>query len=158
MRLLLKIAAVFFTVSWAAILSTLVTHPNHKKPSRTRMVKDACSVQAWVRAEDLSPSMIANGASFSNLTQASTGFHEHPKNPGAIGELRIKVNPACTEEISSVALQLQLDEFGQVRSLWVAAYMYRQCGNQLIILLFRLTGKQTLNCLHLQVTGTYLYL
>jgi hypothetical protein len=88
------------------------------------------------------------------------GFSRTSQKPGAIGELRIKVNPACTEEISSVALQLQLDEFGQVRSLWVAqpAYVYKRRGNQLIILLFRLTGKQMLPCLRLQVMGTYLYL
>lgn len=33
------------------------------------------------------------------------------------GELRIKVNPSCTEDIKSVSLQLQLDEFSEVKYL-----------------------------------------
>ncbi|KAJ7116075.1 hypothetical protein C8R44DRAFT_628206 [Mycena epipterygia] len=53
-----------------------------------------CSVQAWVRAEDLSP--------------------DHTSH----GELRIKVKQAhCANRIASVALRLQLDEFGEVKHL-----------------------------------------
>ncbi|KZP18435.1 hypothetical protein FIBSPDRAFT_933411 [Athelia psychrophila] len=50
-----------------------------------------CTVQAWVRAEDLIPSSILNG------------------------DLRIKVDPSCSEEIVSVALQLRLDEYAEVK-------------------------------------------
>ncbi|KAJ7116050.1 hypothetical protein C8R44DRAFT_794026 [Mycena epipterygia] len=53
-----------------------------------------CSVQAWVRAEDLSPDHISHG------------------------ELRIKVKQThCANRIASVALRLQLDEFGEVKHL-----------------------------------------
>ncbi|KAJ6452260.1 hypothetical protein C8R45DRAFT_1223588 [Mycena sanguinolenta] len=53
-----------------------------------------CTVLAWVRAEDLAPSYVSHG------------------------ELRIKVVQAhCAEKIASVALRLQLDEFGEVKHL-----------------------------------------
>ncbi|KAF7361156.1 hypothetical protein MSAN_01147400 [Mycena sanguinolenta] len=53
-----------------------------------------CTVQAWVRAEDLAPSYVSHG------------------------ELRIKVWQAhCADKIASVALRLQLDEFGEVKHL-----------------------------------------
>ncbi|KAJ7696608.1 hypothetical protein B0H17DRAFT_403280 [Mycena rosella] len=53
-----------------------------------------CKVQAWVRAEDLAPDHISHG------------------------DLRIKVKPAhCANRIASVALRLQLDEFGDVKYL-----------------------------------------
>jgi len=55
----------------------------------------ACHVEAWVRAEDLSPNAIANG------------------------DLRVQVNPSCTEKIASVVLQLQFDEFSEVKFLCV---------------------------------------
>ncbi|KAJ7116049.1 hypothetical protein C8R44DRAFT_794024 [Mycena epipterygia] len=55
---------------------------------------EECNVQAWVRAEDLSPDHISHG------------------------ELRIKVKQAhCANRIASVALRLQLDEFGEVKHL-----------------------------------------
>ncbi|KZP08519.1 hypothetical protein FIBSPDRAFT_261223 [Athelia psychrophila] len=50
-----------------------------------------CTVQAWVRAEDLSPSSILNG------------------------DLRIIVDPSCTEDVVSVGLQLRLDEYAEVK-------------------------------------------
>ncbi|KAJ7696429.1 hypothetical protein B0H17DRAFT_893479, partial [Mycena rosella] len=51
---------------------------------------DPCEVRAWVRAEDLSPEHVSHG------------------------ELRIKVPRAqCTQQIASVALRLQLDEFSE---------------------------------------------
>ncbi|KAK7012838.1 hypothetical protein R3P38DRAFT_3208958 [Favolaschia claudopus] len=53
-----------------------------------------CTVQAWVRAEDLSPNHVSRG------------------------ELRIKVSKEeCADLIASVALRLQFDEFGQVKHL-----------------------------------------
>ncbi|KAJ7322829.1 hypothetical protein DFH08DRAFT_888012 [Mycena albidolilacea] len=55
---------------------------------------EPCTVRAWVRAEDLSPDHISRG------------------------ELRIKVlRPECADQISSVALRLQLDEFGEYKFL-----------------------------------------
>ncbi|KAJ6572262.1 hypothetical protein B0H19DRAFT_1256158 [Mycena capillaripes] len=55
---------------------------------------EPCTVHARVRAEDLSPDHISRG------------------------ELRIKVpRPECADQISSVALRLQLDEFGEYKSL-----------------------------------------
>ncbi|KAJ6490160.1 hypothetical protein DFH09DRAFT_1208862 [Mycena vulgaris] len=55
---------------------------------------DDCVVHASVRAEDLAPTQISHG------------------------ELRIKVKQAhCVNQIASVALRLQLDEFGEVKHL-----------------------------------------
>ncbi|KAF7370318.1 hypothetical protein MSAN_00663200 [Mycena sanguinolenta] len=55
---------------------------------------EACTVQAWVRAEDLSPNYISRG------------------------ELRIKVRrQECADQVASVALRLQLDEFSEFKSL-----------------------------------------
>ncbi|KAF7356401.1 hypothetical protein MVEN_00972700 [Mycena venus] len=55
---------------------------------------EPCAVRAWVRAEDLSPDHISRG------------------------ELRIKVPRAeCANQIASVALRLQLDEFGEFKYL-----------------------------------------
>ncbi|KAJ6581812.1 hypothetical protein B0H19DRAFT_890359, partial [Mycena capillaripes] len=51
---------------------------------------ELCTVRAWVRAEDLSPDHVSRG------------------------ELRIKVPRAeCANQIASVSLRLQLDEFGE---------------------------------------------
>ncbi|KAJ7229158.1 hypothetical protein GGX14DRAFT_416902 [Mycena pura] len=52
-----------------------------------------CRVQAWVRAQDLSPDAISHG------------------------DLRIKVAPLCADQIASVTLRLQLDEFSEVKYL-----------------------------------------
>ncbi|KAK7012841.1 hypothetical protein R3P38DRAFT_1561293 [Favolaschia claudopus] len=53
-----------------------------------------CSVRAWVRAEDLSPGHVSRG------------------------DLRIKVTrQECAQQIASVTLRLQLDEFGEVKYL-----------------------------------------
>ncbi|KAJ7250533.1 hypothetical protein B0H12DRAFT_1019181 [Mycena haematopus] len=55
---------------------------------------EVCTVRAWVRAEDLSPDHISRG------------------------ELRIKVpRQDCANQIASVALRLQLDEFGEFKFL-----------------------------------------
>ncbi|KAJ7656269.1 hypothetical protein DFH06DRAFT_1473531 [Mycena polygramma] len=55
---------------------------------------EPCTIRAWVRAEDLSPDHISHG------------------------ELRIKVPRAeCANQIASVALRLQLDEFGEFKFL-----------------------------------------
>ncbi|KAJ7248675.1 hypothetical protein C8J57DRAFT_1475427 [Mycena rebaudengoi] len=54
---------------------------------------DDCRLSASVRAEDLAPSRISHG------------------------ELRIKVAEACASQIASVALRLQLSEFGEVKHL-----------------------------------------
>ncbi|KAJ7622908.1 hypothetical protein DFH06DRAFT_1009006, partial [Mycena polygramma] len=55
---------------------------------------EPCTIRAWVRAQDLSPDHISHG------------------------ELRIKVPRAeCANQIASVALRLQLDEFGEVKFL-----------------------------------------
>ncbi|KAJ7809051.1 hypothetical protein B0H14DRAFT_2867794 [Mycena olivaceomarginata] len=55
---------------------------------------EPCAVRAWVRAEDLSPDHISRG------------------------ELRLKVTrKECANQIASVALRLQLDEFGEFKFL-----------------------------------------
>ncbi|KAJ7698897.1 hypothetical protein B0H17DRAFT_1129452 [Mycena rosella] len=59
-----------------------------------------CKVQAFVRAEDLAPDHISHG------------------------DLRIKVKPAhCADRVASVALRLQLDEFGEVKHLRAGAVL-----------------------------------
>ncbi|KAJ6581801.1 hypothetical protein B0H19DRAFT_1251967 [Mycena capillaripes] len=56
--------------------------------------REPCTIHAWVRAEDLAPDHVSRG------------------------ELRIKVPRAeCANQIASVALRLQLDEFGEVKFL-----------------------------------------
>ncbi|KAJ7890097.1 hypothetical protein B0H14DRAFT_2336412 [Mycena olivaceomarginata] len=69
---------------------------------------EPCTVRAWVRAEDLSPAHISRG------------------------ELRIKVpRPECANQISSVALRLQLDEFGEYKFLKKGAVLPEiQLANQ----------------------------
>ncbi|KAJ7716143.1 hypothetical protein B0H16DRAFT_1801813 [Mycena metata] len=58
---------------------------------------EPCMVRAWVRAEDLSP--------------------DHVSHVGE-GELRIKISRAeCANQVASVALRLQFDEFGEVKHL-----------------------------------------
>ncbi|KAK7025118.1 hypothetical protein R3P38DRAFT_2952806 [Favolaschia claudopus] len=59
----------------------------------TKPADQPCTVRAWVRAEDLSPNHVSRG------------------------ELRIKVPRECAQQITSVALRLQLDEFGEVKYL-----------------------------------------
>ncbi|KAJ7695018.1 hypothetical protein B0H17DRAFT_438936 [Mycena rosella] len=71
----------------------LITSIVARARSSTELDED-CKVQAWVRAEDLAPDHISHG------------------------DLRIKVKPAhCANRIASVALRLQLDEFGDVKYL-----------------------------------------
>ncbi|KAJ7656286.1 hypothetical protein DFH06DRAFT_1199134 [Mycena polygramma] len=61
---------------------------------------EPCTIRAWVRAEDLSPDHISHG------------------------DLRIKVLRAeCANQIASVALRLQLDEFGEFKYLTAGAVL-----------------------------------
>ncbi|KAF7369541.1 hypothetical protein MVEN_00284000 [Mycena venus] len=80
---------VFSTVTLlvATVASTLL-------PKDVSAESSACTVQAWVRAEDLAPEHVSHG------------------------ELRIKVlQPHCAASIASVALRLELNEFGEVKHL-----------------------------------------
>jgi hypothetical protein len=73
---------------------------------------DSCTVQAWVRAEDLSPDHISHSASFIIRCKCA--------NETSVGELRVKVKePRCANQVTSVALRLQLLEFGEVKYLYV---------------------------------------
>jgi hypothetical protein len=68
-----------------------------------------CSVQAWVRAEDLSPDHISHG-DFAHRRARRITSH----NYRFAGELRVKVERAeCADQIVSVVLRLQLNEFGE---------------------------------------------
>ncbi|KAJ7307794.1 hypothetical protein DFH08DRAFT_792799 [Mycena albidolilacea] len=63
-------------------------------PKEASIGSSACTVQAWVRAEDLAPDHVSHG------------------------EFRIKVlQPHCADKIASVALRLELNEFGEVKHL-----------------------------------------
>ncbi|KAJ7742977.1 hypothetical protein B0H14DRAFT_3167603 [Mycena olivaceomarginata] len=77
------------------LLGTVVPVSLASSPSEIKTTEsEACSVHAWVRAEDLSPNHISRG------------------------ELRIKVpRPECAHEIASVTLRLQLNEFGEFKYL-----------------------------------------
>ncbi|KAJ6530010.1 hypothetical protein DFH09DRAFT_1370814 [Mycena vulgaris] len=78
-----------------ALLSTI---PFTASYSTEATAEELCVVQAWVRAEDLSPDHISHG------------------------ELRVKVKqPHCVTQVASVALRLQLDEFGEVKFLKTGA-------------------------------------
>ncbi|KAJ7226698.1 hypothetical protein GGX14DRAFT_417156 [Mycena pura] len=75
----------FLAATVAAALSRNVAEPTGSSD---------CKVQAWVRAEDLTPDHVSHG------------------------ELRIKVvQPHCANSIASVALRLELTEFGEVKHL-----------------------------------------
>ncbi|KAJ6452262.1 hypothetical protein C8R45DRAFT_1041062 [Mycena sanguinolenta] len=81
------------TILAIAILATAVAASLSHNGTGSAGSSD-CTVLAWVRAEDLAPSYVSHG------------------------ELRIKVVQAhCAEKIASVALRLQLDEFGEVKHL-----------------------------------------
>ncbi|KAJ7307009.1 hypothetical protein DFH08DRAFT_1088667 [Mycena albidolilacea] len=77
------------------LLGTVVPVSLASSPSEIKTTEpEACSVRAWVRAEDLSPDHVSRG------------------------ELRIKVPlTECAHEIVSVTLRLQLDEFGEFKYL-----------------------------------------
>ncbi|KAJ7804600.1 hypothetical protein B0H14DRAFT_1615990 [Mycena olivaceomarginata] len=77
------------------LLGTVVPVSLASSPSEIKTTEpEACSVHAWVRAEDLSPDHVSRG------------------------ELRIKVpRTECAHEIASVTLRLQLDEFGEFKYL-----------------------------------------
>jgi hypothetical protein len=77
----------------------------------------SCNVKAWVRAEDLSPNAIVNGSS---SPPCLTQILIPTKKPVPLGDLRVKVDQVCTDEVASVSLELRLDEFSEVRYLWVA--------------------------------------
>ncbi|KAJ6536596.1 hypothetical protein DFH09DRAFT_1178912 [Mycena vulgaris] len=77
-----------FLLSTAFLATVVAAQLHHSTAS------DECVVHASVRAEDLAPNQISHG------------------------ELRIKVKQAhCANQIVSVALRLQLDEFGEVKHL-----------------------------------------
>ncbi|KAJ6527274.1 hypothetical protein DFH09DRAFT_1187083 [Mycena vulgaris] len=70
---------------------------------------EVCQVRAWVRAQDLSPDNTSHG------------------------ELRIKVPRAeCAHQVASVALRLQLDEFGEFKFLKAGVVLpeVQQAANQ----------------------------
>ncbi|KAF7361152.1 hypothetical protein MSAN_01147000 [Mycena sanguinolenta] len=76
----------------AILATTVVASLSHNGTGSTG--SSDCTVHAWVRAENLAPSYVSHG------------------------ELRIKVVQAhCADKIASVALRLQLDEFGEVKHL-----------------------------------------
>jgi len=107
--LFLTVAAVMLTTSYVPI-QTAFAASKDDTPS--------CNVNAWVRAEDLSPNAIVNGSLFN----PNSDFHQHLKIPPCpnSGDLRIKVDQVCTDEVASVSLELRLDEFSEVKYQWVA--------------------------------------
>ncbi|KAJ7137754.1 hypothetical protein C8R44DRAFT_336294 [Mycena epipterygia] len=85
-------SAAFLPLLVSAALGLLST--SHSRISKASQADGPCTVAAWVRAEDLSPHHIAQG------------------------ELRVKVSRSeCAHQIVSVALRLQLNEFGEFVSL-----------------------------------------
>ncbi|KAJ7677447.1 hypothetical protein B0H17DRAFT_113301 [Mycena rosella] len=75
----------------SAAFTASQSHPSTENESGHT---DSCEIRAWVRAEDLSPDHISHG------------------------ELRIKVpDTQCAQQIASVALRLQFDEFGEFKFL-----------------------------------------
>ncbi|KAJ6528706.1 hypothetical protein B0H10DRAFT_258187 [Mycena sp. CBHHK59/15] len=76
-----------------ALLSTASLAVASQASNSTESVQDSeepCKVYAQVRAEDLSPDHVSRG------------------------ELRVKVKQAhCANQVASVVLRLQLDEFGE---------------------------------------------
>ncbi|KAJ7016019.1 hypothetical protein C8F04DRAFT_622358 [Mycena alexandri] len=89
-------------LSTAAFTESLVDQSDEKETPAP------CEVRAWVRAEDLSPDHVSRG------------------------ELRIKASPAeCANQVASVALRLQFDEFGEVKYLKKGAVIPEvQASNQ----------------------------
>ncbi|KAJ6581804.1 hypothetical protein B0H19DRAFT_929629 [Mycena capillaripes] len=76
------------------LISLLATAFTLAVASDVETQPEPCAVRAWVRAEDLSPDHVSRG------------------------ELRIKVPRAeCANQVASVALRLQLDEFGELKFL-----------------------------------------
>ncbi|KZP18451.1 hypothetical protein FIBSPDRAFT_591811 [Athelia psychrophila] len=79
-------------IAWALLLGgNYGVAMSAAEPLLQNSEESHCTVQAWVRAEDLTPSSILNG------------------------DLRIKVDPSCAEDIVSVGLQLRLDEYAEVK-------------------------------------------
>ncbi|KAJ7269769.1 hypothetical protein C8J57DRAFT_1607569 [Mycena rebaudengoi] len=79
---------IFFLVLLASLTLARGSHPEAESTALN------CTVLAWVRAEDLAPNRISHG------------------------ELRIKVpQHQCATKVASVALRLQLREFGEVKYL-----------------------------------------
>ncbi|KAJ7232069.1 hypothetical protein C8J57DRAFT_1384051 [Mycena rebaudengoi] len=79
--------------------------------ARNTVAETDCTVLAWVRAQDLAPDFISRG------------------------ELRVKVmQPPCFKKVASVALRLQLKEFGEVKYLRQGAVIpeIQQADNQTI--------------------------
>ncbi|KAJ6527269.1 hypothetical protein DFH09DRAFT_1371470 [Mycena vulgaris] len=101
---LLSAAAFAASQSNASNVSASVEVESSSQPE-----PEACQVRAWVRAQDLSPDNTSHG------------------------ELRIKVPRAeCAHQVASVALRLQLDEFGEFKFLKAGVVLpaVQQAANQ----------------------------
>jgi len=83
----------FLTAAVVMLATSSVPIQTAFAASSTKDDNSSCNIKAWVRAEDLSPNAIVNG------------------------DLRIKVDQGCTDEIASVSLELRLDEFSEVKYL-----------------------------------------
>ncbi|KAJ6527270.1 hypothetical protein DFH09DRAFT_164356 [Mycena vulgaris] len=102
--LLLSAAAFAASQSNASNVSASVEVESLSQPE-----PEACQVRAWVRAQHLSPDNTSHG------------------------ELRIKVPRAeCAHQVASVALRLQLDEFGEFKFLKAGVVLpaVQQAANQ----------------------------
>lgn len=108
-----KLSAALFlggTYGMIPVVSEMVfSEPQYHRGGRIESWEkdNGCNIRAWVRAEDLIPSAVLNG------------------------DLRIRVNPSCAEQIVSVALQLRLDEYAEVKFPRTGAVMPTApiCGN-----------------------------
>jgi hypothetical protein len=61
-----------------------------------------------------------------SLFSPDSDFYQHPTTKPLclnLGDLGIEVDQVCTDKIASVSLELQLDEFSEVKYLWVAISM-----------------------------------
>ncbi|KAK7025122.1 hypothetical protein R3P38DRAFT_3269847 [Favolaschia claudopus] len=88
-------SSVFLAVVFAVAVCFASANPFELKKEEINP-DSPCTVRVWVRAEDLSPNHVSRG------------------------ELRIKVlEQECANQVASVALRLQLDEFGEFKHLKV---------------------------------------
>ncbi|KAJ7269750.1 hypothetical protein C8J57DRAFT_320110 [Mycena rebaudengoi] len=93
------------------LASLALATPSWGSYPETESTAPDCTILAWVRAEDLAPNRISHG------------------------ELRIKVpQPQCATKVASVALRLQLREFGEVKYMREGAIISAtpQADNQTI--------------------------
>ncbi|KAK7025123.1 hypothetical protein R3P38DRAFT_3194049 [Favolaschia claudopus] len=85
-------SSLFLAVVFAVTIC--LASANSVEPEEEIKPNPPCTVRVWVRAEDLSPNHVSRG------------------------ELRIKApQKECAQQIASVALRLQLDEFGEFKHL-----------------------------------------